>query len=229
MPTEHEQITRFFKDIDAWIKSTGEKPSLVIFDTLARCFKGEENSAKDAGLYIDAIDGIKRRYECCVMSVHHTGKDANNGARGSSSFKGAWDAEHALSVKGGNIELSTPKLKERPPALPKAFRLESVNTGWLDDDNELVYSAVIVASDYVPSKSKLGKNDEIVLKALQDAIVFHGGESVSKKQWQDVAVKLLTQNTEQSKKDTFDRSVKNLLASNMVLLSGDSHYKSTTK
>jgi hypothetical protein len=224
------QIDYFFEDIDAWIQSTGETPMLIIFDTLARCFDGNENSSQDAGAYIKAKDRIKKKYGCCVMSVHHTGKDKTAGGRGSSAFKGAWDAEHCLSVNDGNIELSTPKLKERKPLPPKAFRLESVNTGWFDDDNEPVYSAVIVASDYVPSKKEKPLNDRQrdILSELHKAIELHGVEPtseikarfpdstfnipkkvVSKEKWRELAFPLITT---ANKSQAFNSCTEQLLA-----------------
>jgi putative DNA primase/helicase len=224
------QIDLFFDDIDAWIESTGETPMLIIFDTLARCFDGNENSSQDAGAYIKAKDRIKKKYGCCVMSIHHTGKDTGAGARGSSAFKGAWDAEHCLSVKDGNIELSTPKMKEREKPAPKAFRLESVNTGWFDDDNEPVYSAVMVASDYVPTKKEkpLTDRQRDILSELHKAIELHGVEPtseikvrfpdstfntpkkvVSKEKWRDLAFPLITTN---NKSQTFNACTEQLLA-----------------
>ena len=50
---------------------------LVIIDTLARCMPGgDENSARDMGLAVDALYRIQRATEGgTVLAVHHTGKD----------------------------------------------------------------------------------------------------------------------------------------------------------
>jgi hypothetical protein len=66
---------------------------LVVIDTLARCTVGaEENSAKDMGIVIAAADKLRAGGRS-VLLVHHTGKDAERGGRGSSALKGAVDAE----------------------------------------------------------------------------------------------------------------------------------------
>jgi phage/plasmid primase-like uncharacterized protein/RecA-family ATPase len=182
IPTNEMELAMLIEDVTNWVESTGETPVLIVFDTLARCFDGNENSSQDAGQYIKAKDRIKQAFKCCVMSVHHAGKDDLKGGRGSSAFKGAWDAEHSLTIKDdGTKQLHTSKLKESLPLPDKFFNLESVYTGWIDDDNEPVYSAVMVNSDYTPSKKEKGLTDRQrdVLAELHKAIELHGIETTS--------------------------------------------------
>lgn len=81
------------------IKKRGIAPKLIVIDTLARAMVGmNENDAKDAGLFIEAIELLKRELRCTVMCVHHTGKDEERGGRGSSALGAAWDT---------NIEIKT--------------------------------------------------------------------------------------------------------------------------
>ena len=97
------------------------QPSLIIIDTLARASVGaEENSAKDAGVLIDNMDRLRiASGGACVMMVHHSGKEATLGGRGSSAFKGAMESE--LQVEGGltNLILKNTKQKniEHSPTL----------------------------------------------------------------------------------------------------------------
>ena len=144
---------------------------------MARCFSGEENSAKDANEYIQAMDVIRKKLNCCVTNVHHTGKDASKGGRGSSAFRSAWDMEHLVKVNSGVIELSTTKAKESEASMPKFFKLKKVSTDWLDDDGEVVTSAVVVSADAViPVKRTNGLNarHQDVLASLTKAIEEHG-------------------------------------------------------
>jgi hypothetical protein len=60
------------------------KFGMVNIDTLARCTAdGEENSAKEMGHAVSNADKIRERLKCVVLIVHHCGKDADRGPRGS--------------------------------------------------------------------------------------------------------------------------------------------------
>lgn len=89
------------------------QPSLIIIDTLARASVGaEENSAKDAGVLIDNMDRLRiASGGACVMMVHHSGKEATLGGRGSSAFKGAMESE--LEVSGGLTNLTLKNTKQK--------------------------------------------------------------------------------------------------------------------
>ena len=79
------------------------QPDLIIIDTLARASVGiEENSTKEMGEIIASLDRIKHNTTACVLVVHHTGKDATRGARGSSALAGAWDS--MLTIDGKNLK-----------------------------------------------------------------------------------------------------------------------------
>lgn len=75
------------------------EPDLVSLDPLARFFVGEENSAREMGRLINALDRLIQEYRIAVELVHHTGKpvhgDPRQGGhrlRGSSALFGAADA-----------------------------------------------------------------------------------------------------------------------------------------
>ncbi len=95
------------------------EPVLVVIDTFARCTVGaEENSARDVGLIIDNLDRIRRATGACVLLVHHSGKDAERGSRGSSALRGAMDTELELSGDSEHMVLKVTKQKDGPEALP---------------------------------------------------------------------------------------------------------------
>ena len=67
-------------------------PALVIIDTLAKCMVGvEESSTREMGLAVDALDRVRLVTNSCVCVVHHGGKDASRGMRGSNVLLGACD------------------------------------------------------------------------------------------------------------------------------------------
>lgn len=75
------------------IKARGLHPKLLVLDTVARALAGKnENDARDAGEFIEAIELLKRELRCTVLAVHHTGKDEDRGGRGSSALPAGFDA-----------------------------------------------------------------------------------------------------------------------------------------
>jgi hypothetical protein len=71
------------------------RPGLVIIDTLARCFDGNENQQEDMGRFVNGVDKFRRAYGATTLVIHHTGL-ASGRERGSTSFRGA--AETMMSV-----------------------------------------------------------------------------------------------------------------------------------
>lgn len=81
--------------------SAGVGVSMVVVDTLARNMLGDENTAADMGEFVAACDRIVALTGAFVLLVHHSGKDAGRGARGSSSLLSAVDLGMELSREPG--------------------------------------------------------------------------------------------------------------------------------
>lgn len=97
------------------IQAKGIKPKLVILDTLARAMAGmNENDAKDAGIFVEGVDMIKRALGCTVLVVHHSGKDTARGARGSSALQAGFDAAFEVKRPGKAplVAVYTRKMKD---------------------------------------------------------------------------------------------------------------------
>ena len=88
------------------------KPALIIIDTMARAFNGDENSAQDVGKFIRVTDMLREWLGSTVLVVHHTGKDAGRGARGSTALLGAADTMIALDKTKGGVKVSNTKQKD---------------------------------------------------------------------------------------------------------------------
>lgn len=103
------------------------KPVLVVIDTFARCAIGaEENSARDVGRVIAHLDIVRRAATSCVWLIHHSGKNPDAGARGSSALRGAMDTELEVVGDSRNFLLHVRKQKDAPEANPLQLRLRSV-------------------------------------------------------------------------------------------------------
>lgn len=73
------------------------RPSLVVLDTQQRVSAGvEENSAKETSELVARWDWLVQ-HGATVLLVHHLGKDASKGARGSSVVKASVDTELTLT------------------------------------------------------------------------------------------------------------------------------------
>jgi len=72
----------------------GMTARLVIGDTLARLAAGaNENSVEDMGQIVRRMDRVRAETGAHFLVVHHSGKDAAKGARGSGSLRAAVDTE----------------------------------------------------------------------------------------------------------------------------------------
>jgi hypothetical protein len=102
-------------EVDALIavaKTLPELPCAVVFDTMARCtVGGDENSARDMGLAVAALDRIRTALSCAVLVDHHTTKQADT-ERGSSALRGAADCMLALAKDGDLVTISCAKAKD---------------------------------------------------------------------------------------------------------------------
>lgn len=159
------QLTDGF-DIEALctkVKNSGAK--LVILDTYARMTLGiEENSARETGPILEALDKIRRATDGgTVLVVHHTGKDPSRGLRGSTAFLGAVDMGITLANNGGNLKASVEKSNAGPAPIPEWYKLETVDLDIIHD-NEPRTSAVL-AHTGAPRKDE--NLEEIVLEALR--------------------------------------------------------------
>lgn len=149
---------------------TGKAPALIVIDTMARNFGGDENSATDVGQFIRNADALRRHWKATVLIVHHSGKNGERGARGSSALKGAADAEYEVSRCDDDklIRLTPRKMKDAEEPSPLAFELVGVPVR--DDAGSLVGGAALKLaqhSELTPVTKQLGKHQKAALDALK--------------------------------------------------------------
>lgn len=89
-----------------------EAPALTVVDTLNRHVEGDENTADTARQFLAAVDALRYKYGCGVLIVHHSGKDADKGSRGSSAFRAGVDAEIMVTRTRSGIKLEHTKSKD---------------------------------------------------------------------------------------------------------------------
>jgi hypothetical protein len=99
-----------------YLKANNIKPAMVVIDTLSRALMGmDENSAKDAGKATGKLDWLARQLDSFVIAVHHTGKDAARGMRGSYAWFGNVDVVLETDRKNERhvaVDLHVRKMKD---------------------------------------------------------------------------------------------------------------------
>lgn len=148
------------------------KLALIVVDTLARTIgDGDENSAKDVSFLVQNLDQIRERTGAHVLVIHHSGKDVERGARGSSALRAAVDTEIAITAER---EITAPKQRDLPRSSCLFFDLKGVEIG-CDPYGEPVTSAVVVEADAPAKKTKpLSGKVQVAMQALHDAMRDHG-------------------------------------------------------
>src|SRR5690606_7864638 len=107
------------KEVESFVASVEREqisPSLIVLDTLSRCFVGgDENSAGAMSKVIDAVEQIRRSTGATILLVHHANKSGES-ERGSIALRGGVDVMMVATRtgKGGRIKLACVKMKDAP-------------------------------------------------------------------------------------------------------------------
>jgi DNA-binding transcriptional ArsR family regulator/KaiC/GvpD/RAD55 family RecA-like ATPase len=156
------------------ITRDGLDPSLVIFDTLARCAESlDENSSKDMGGLIASVDQIRRALGCSALLVHHPTKNGDS-ERGSSSLRGAVDGMISVRSTGGILTVRCEKAKDAEAFEPISLKLEPH-----------LESLVLTPTKGVRvCGHELNSNEMLALRSLSECSLSEG---LSATKWEDVS------------------------------------------
>lgn len=164
-PLQVKELVKACKEIE---ERTGEPMKLIVVDTLARCYGGnDENSAKDMGAFIKGCDQIRKQTGATLLVVHHTGKNAENGARGSSALRAALDVEILVTRETNfSVMVECTKMKDAEQPSGLAFDLDTVHVT-TDEENQIVTSLALIDQSREP-KEKV--NQQRPLTQYQQAL-----------------------------------------------------------
>lgn len=124
------------------LKAFGKFDVLVV-DTYARVMPGgNENDSKDTGAVVAHCELLHRITGALVLLVHHSGKDATKGARGSGALRAAADCELEVERTNKYRAVTVTKMKDGEDGTEYRFRLNDVVLGW-DDDGDDITSCVV--------------------------------------------------------------------------------------
>lgn len=124
----------------------GERPAVVVIDTLNRSFEGSESKDADMTAYVRAATTIIERFDCLVVIVHHCGLNEER-MRGSTALKGALEVEISIARDGSeNIVAKVECAKDMATGEPFYSRLEFIPVG-VDEDGDAITSGVVWPAD----------------------------------------------------------------------------------
>ncbi len=141
------------KELSSAIEQLAEKhgaPKLVIIDTLARHFGGDENSTQDMNKFIAHITThVQQKFGTAILIVHHSGHADKTRARGAMALKAAVDTEFRLTKKEttSRVEMHCTKLKDGAPPEESVFKFLPVPLPIFDEDGEQCVSPVLELTD----------------------------------------------------------------------------------
>lgn len=105
------------------------KPDLVIFDTVAWLAIGlKENDPSDMQKVAAALTSYSRILGCAVLAIHHTGKDAGRGPRGSDALLFGLNAALEVESAGPDtMRMWVRRQKDAPKRkVPWAYQLQDI-------------------------------------------------------------------------------------------------------
>lgn len=159
------------------IGSLAVKPSLIVLDTLARTFGGgDENSQRDMNAYVHAVDTLRSETGATVLVVHHSGKDADKGARGSSAFAGAVDTLIQVTRRGQSVTLvnSAPFGKQKDAEEFADVHLRSVQVQLdrpADAEEDEDFSTLVLMDDDSPLPDVADVEEEPRREKMQERVL----------------------------------------------------------
>ena len=171
MKPEHvKKVVDIVRAIEA---ETGQKIVVIVIDTLAKATAGgDENSSKDMGTAMGHARAIMERTGCHVGVVHHTGKDASKGMRGSTALLGGLDSVFEVCEDENDPEVKVfriRKQRDEKKSQDGYFRLKVITLG-MDRDGEAVDTCVtqFLTGDEIPVKQEKGDDSLKILGAIPD-------------------------------------------------------------
>lgn len=151
---------------------------MVVIDTLARVALGaDENDATDMGVVLANAEAVGRATGATILLIHHSGKDAGKGARGTSAIRAAVDAElEVVRADNDDRSLAVTKMRDGEDGAKFGFRLRTVDLG-KDEEGEPITSCVVEHADYVAplNRPRMSRTKKLVLDAVRDGIGLDGG------------------------------------------------------
>lgn len=214
---DHEALIGLCEEL---VEEIDQPIRLIVIDTLARSFQGEENSATDMGDFVNACDHIREVTGATILVVHHSGKDAEKGARGSSALRAACDFEFKVVSTGKKMtKISCTKAKDSDPFDDINFKLNVVDIGVADRKGKQLTSLTLTkaADGDIPTREDLTGSQQIIHNLIAKEMSRTGDDWVFYTPLRDSYFSLMgAAKGDNTTKTSWDRGIKKLLADNWI-------------
>ena len=208
----------------------------IVIDTLARCFgSGNENSVQDMTIFLNACHRINYELDAGSLIVHHTGKDIDKGARGSSALTGEMGYEYFIKKYPNELKFALKPTKARDFSYPetKDYALCVVDLNLTDEDNQPITS---LAMNDKGSKSKsfndfsteTDKNLRRLIAFMQEKLINNFDGGINHLFLKDEVFCWHKDKTDSAKKMFFGRLMKKAIEKGYLYKSDDSYYLTVT-
>lgn len=148
-----------------------------VFDTLSRSMPGgDENNPTDMTEVISAADYLRDTFKSATGFVHHSGKDADRGARGHSSLFAAADCVLRIDERIATLD----KIRDGVAGEQFPFSLQPIELG-LDQDGEPITTCLLDVAETGATPKRdmkgLGRNQKQILGVLKTLVSEEGRRS----------------------------------------------------
>lgn len=152
------------------IEKVHPKPALLVIDTLARNYGGQdENSTQAMNQFVNHCDLLRSRLGgMSILVVHHTGLKEQERPRGSNALLGASDFMIFAKNNADLVTLKSVRMKDGEP--PKPLTLKFMRQIVSKDEEGLGVSSsyLIRDDDFKPDQSGLRDNQKSALRYLKE-------------------------------------------------------------
>lgn len=148
--------------------------SLIIVDTLSRAMcELEENSSKDAMIFMHQMELLKEAFDCSILFVHHAGKDVQRGMRGSSALLASVDTCIMIDKQTNRVSLVTQKQKDGDP-VHLSYNLVKHNDSLIVSTNNEKIATHRVSNEIDDNRGKQwsSEQEEWMLKAIRKGLSY---------------------------------------------------------
>lgn len=167
--TQDVDVDIIISEIKTFAERSEFEMGLVVVDTVARSLAGgNDSNMEDMSPFIDRCDKITRATGATVLAIHHSGKDASRGTRGSTTLPAAVDTliEVAKDAASGLRFATIKKQRDGTEGEVFTFKLLPVEIR-IDEDGDPITSCVVeLVEASSPSAKLLTKNEQTALDAL---------------------------------------------------------------
>ncbi len=169
----------------------GRHVEAIVYDTLARCMTGDENSTADMSAAIRAVDQVRLNFEASsTILVHHQGKSEGKALRGSSALHGALDTSLQVRKHDTHAEVLQHKQKDAEELQPIWFEMRRVEfqVHCLDDISNSLVPALVPNAPIKGGASKLLESlDAALISWGRDDFAGVNGISCLLEEWREAA------------------------------------------